>query len=218
MPLVAPSLLAADFLRLDKAVELINNNADIYHLDVMDGTLVPNISFGFSVIEALAPVAKKPLDVHLMIVHPEKYIERFAKLGAGYISFHLEACDRDGQDPITLLKFIRAFGAKAGLAINPDMPVERVYPLLDYVDFVLVMSVFAGFGGQKFIEETYSRVEAIRAEATKRGLNVDIEVDGGVNVNNAPLLAKSGVTMLVAGSAVFKAENPAEIVSALRGE
>lgn len=215
---IAPSMLSADFLHLEKDVEMVNINADIFHLDVMDGVLVPNISYGFPVVEAIAKKATKTLDVHLMIVHPEKYVERFAKVGAGMISFHLEASDRDGTDPAQILARIRSYGVKAGLAINPDIPVERVYPYLKDADFILVMSVFAGFGGQKFIEDTYERVRAVKAEISRQGLPCRIEVDGGVSPSNASALAQAGAEILVAGSAVFKAENPADVISKMKSD
>ena len=209
---IAPSVLAADFLHLEKDVETINKYADIFHLDVMDGVFVPNISFGFPVIEAIASKAQKPMDVHLMIVQPEKYVERFAKLGASMISFHLNAT----EDPEGLLKHIRSLGVKSGLVINPDIPVEDLFPYIKDADYVLLMSVFAGFGGQKFIEATYDRIRTLKAEIERQGLDVKIEVDGGVSVSNAAALAEAGAEIFVAGSAVFKAENPAEVIAGMR--
>ena len=210
---IAPSMLAADFLHLEKDVETVNKYADIFHLDVMDGVFVPNISFGFPVIEAIAKKAEKPMDVHLMIVEPEKYAERFAKVGASMISFHLNAT----KDPEGLLKQIRSWGVKAGLVINHDIPVENLYPYLKDADYVLLMSVFAGFGGQKFIEATYERIRTLKAEIERQGLDIKIEVDGGVSAANAAALAEAGAEIFVAGSAVFKAENPAEVIAAMRG-
>ncbi len=218
MRLVAPSLLAADFLNLGKAVEIVNTYADIFHVDVMDGTLVPNISFGFPVVDAVAPVARKPLDVHLMIVHPEKYIPRFAKAGASMISFHLEAAWQEDKDPSEIIGLIHDSGCKAGMAINPDIPVEKVFPYLKDLDYLLIMSVFAGFGGQKFREETYERVRSAKAEIGRLGTECLIEVDGGVGPGNADALAEAGVSMFVAGSAVFKSENPAAVCRAIRGD
>jgi ribulose-phosphate 3-epimerase len=206
-------MLSADFLHLEEDVEMVNRYADLFHLDVMDGTFVPNISFGFPVIEAIAQKAKKPMDVHLMIVHPEKYVERFAKAGAAMISFHYEAA-LDQTD--TVIDLIHSFGVKAGIVINPDCPVEKIFPYLGKVDYVLLMSVFAGFGGQKFIEDTYARVRAVKAELKRIGSKALIEVDGGVSPKNAGRLAKAGVDILVAGSAVFRAEDPAAAVAALR--
>lgn len=213
---IAPSMLSADFLHLEKDVEMVNGCADIFHLDIMDGVLVPNISYGFPVIEAIAKKAVKPMDAHLMIVHPEKYFERFAKTGVKMMSFHLEAADRDGNDPAEMLDMIKSYGIKAGLAINPDIAPERVYPYLDKADYILVMSVFAGFGGQKFIETTYDRIREIKSEITRIGSSCKIEVDGGVSPSNASALAAAGAEILVAGSAVFKAEDPASTVEAMR--
>ncbi|MBQ9174359.1 MAG: ribulose-phosphate 3-epimerase [Bacteroidales bacterium] len=215
---IAPSILAADFLNLGKDVEFVNENADIFHLDVMDGTFVPNLSFGFPVIEAIASKATKPLDVHLMIVHPEKYIDRFAKVGASMISFHLEAAMRDGSNPNKIIDQIHSHGVKAGLAINPDVPVEELFQYLDDVDFVLLMSVFAGFGGQKFIPDTLERVKTVKEEITRLGLPTLIEVDGGVDCENCDALAEAGVDLFVAGSTVFKAEDRVATVKRLRGE
>ena len=213
MILIAPSMLAADFLHLEKDVEMVNKHADMFHLDIMDGTFVPNISYGFPVVEAIASIAKKPLDVHLMIVHPEKYIERFARIGVSMLSFHLNATDKPAQ---TLLH-IRETGMKAGLVINPDMPVESLYPYLHLCDHIILMSVYAGFGGQKFIEDTYERISTLKTEIDRLGLNVKIEVDGGVCPENAGKLIASGAEILVAGSAVFKSDDPSTTVSLLRG-
>ena len=205
-------MLAADFLHLEKDVETVNRHADLFHLDVMDGVFVPNISFGFPVIEAISKKAEKPLDVHLMIIDPENYVERFAKVGAEMISFHLNAT----KDPSAVLKQIRSYGVKAGLVINPDLPVESLFPYLAEADFILLMSVFAGFGGQKFIEETYDRVRVLKAEIDRQGLDLPIQVDGGVSASNAADLVEAGATILVAGSAVFKAEDPAAVIAAMR--
>lgn len=213
---IAPSMLSADFLHLEKDVEMVNGCADIFHLDIMDGVLVPNISYGFPVIEAIAKKAVKPMDAHLMIVHPEKYFERFAKTGVKMMSFHLEAADRDGNEPAEMLDMIKSYGIKAGLAINPDIAPERVFPYLEKADYILVMSVFAGFGGQKFIETTYDRIRAIKSEISRIGSSCQIEVDGGVSPSNASALAAAGAEILVAGSAVFKAEDPASTVEAMR--
>lgn len=210
---IAPSMLAADFLHLEKDVQLVNEYADIFHLDIMDGTFVPNISYGFPVVEAISSIAVKPLDVHLMIVNPEKYVERFAKVGASMISFHLNAT----EDPAAVLRDIRSLGVKAGLVINPDIPVESLYPYLKDADFILLMSVYAGFGGQKFIEDTYLRIRTLREEIARQGLDLPIEVDGGVGPANAKALIEAGAEILVAGSAVFKAEDPGAVIAAMRG-
>jgi ribulose-phosphate 3-epimerase len=211
---VAPSMLSADFLHLEKDVRMVNEYADLFHLDVMDGVFVPNISFGFPIVEAIAKISTKPLDVHLMIVEPEKYVERFAKAGADMISFHLNAT----SDPAAVLEQIRAAGAKAGLVINPDLPVESLFPYLDKCDFVMLMSVFAGFGGQKFIDDTYERVRVLKSEIDRLGLTLPIEVDGGISAANSKALAEIGAEILVAGSAVFKAEDPAAVIAQIRGK
>lgn len=210
---VAPSMLSADFLHLEKDVRMVNEHADLFHLDVMDGVFVPNISFGFPIVEAIAKLATKPLDVHLMIVEPEKYVERFAKAGADMISFHLNAT----SDPAAVLEQIRNAGAQAGLVINPDLPVESLFPYLDKCDFVMLMSVFAGFGGQKFIDDTYERVRVLKSEIDRLGLTLPIEVDGGISAANSKALAEIGAEILVAGSAVFKAEDPAAVIAQIRG-
>jgi len=215
---IAPSLLAADFMKLGQEVEMLNASADLIHLDVMDGSLVPNLSFGFSVIEPLAKMATIPCDVHLMIVHPEKYFQRFVDAGADYLSFHLEAARKAHRSASKMLRDIKSMGAKAGLAINPDIPVEDVFPYLEDADFILIMSVFAGFGGQKFIEATYDRIRTLKAEIDRRGLSTQIEIDGGVGASNAAKLGECGATMLVAGSSVFKSADPAATIAALRGE
>ena len=205
-------MLSADFLHLEKDVELVNQHADLFHLDIMDGVFVPNLSYGFPIVEAIAKKSTKPLDVHLMIVEPEKYVDRFAKVGADMISFHLNAT----ENPSTVLEQIRAAGVQAGLAINPDFPVESLYPYLKECDFILLMSVFAGFGGQKFIEETYDRLRTLKAEIQRQGLNIPIEVDGGVSAANSRALAEAGAEILVAGSAVFKADDPAAVIQQMK--
>ena len=209
---IAPSMLSADFLHLEKDVEMVNRNADIFHLDIMDGVFVPNLSYGFPIVEAIASKAEKPLDVHLMIINPEKYVERFAKAGADMISFHLNATEK----PEEVLALIRSFGCKAGLVINPDIEVESLFPYLEQADYILLMSVFAGFGGQKFIEETYGRVERLKAEIDRRGLNLPIEVDGGGSPSNAAALVAKGAEILVAGSAVFKSTDPAATIASMK--
>lgn len=206
-------MLAADFLHLERDVEMVNANADLFHLDIMDGVFVPNISYGFPVVAAIARAARKPLDAHLMIVEPEKYVERFVKAGSSMVSFHLNAT----KDPDAVLAKIRECGAKAGLVINPDIPVESLFPHLKNCDYVMLMSVYAGFGGQKFIEDTYERVRTLKAELDAQGLDIPLEVDGGVSASNAAELIRSGADILVAGSAVFKAEDPADVIARMRG-
>ena len=205
-------MLAADFLRLEKDVELVNEHADLFHLDIMDGIFVPNISYGFPVVEAIARKATKPMDAHLMIIKPETYVERFAKVGVDMLSFHVNATENPGE----VFDQIKALGMKPGLAINPDLPVESLFPYLEKCHFVLLMSVFAGFGGQKFIEATYERVRQVKSEIDKRGLDCHIQVDGGVSASNAQQLIECGADILVAGRAVFKAEDPAAVIAAMR--
>ena len=210
---IAPSILSADFLHLSEDVDLVNRHADLFHLDIMDGSFVPNISFGFPVVEAIAREARRPLDVHLMIVDPGKYIERFAQAGAAMISFHYEAALDESDSVIDL---IHSFGVKAGIVINPDCPVEKIFPYLDKVDFVLLMSVFAGFGGQKFIPESLERIRSVRKELDRRGRRIPIEVDGGISPDNARCVIGAGAEILVAGSSVFKAADPAAAIAAMR--
>ena len=216
MKLLAPSVLAADFLHLEKDIRMINENADLIHLDVMDGTLVPNISFGFSVISAVSRIAVKPMDVHLMIINPDKYFERCAELGAGMVSFHLEAARKARKSPAKMLRKIRSLGMKSGLAINPDVPVEDVFPYIKDADYILVMSVFAGFGGQKFIPESYGRITALKEEIVRQGSDCMIEVDGGADTTNASKLFAAGVDIIVAGSAVFKAADPGAVIKVMK--
>lgn len=205
-------MLSADFLHLEKDVETVNAHADIFHLDIMDGVFVPNISYGFPVVEAIARKARKPMDAHLMIIRPEKYIGRFAEAGADMLSFHLNATDT----PSEALAMVKDAGMQAGLAINPDIPVESLFKYLHECDFVLIMSVFAGFGGQKFIETTYSRIETVKNEIMRSGLPCLVEVDGGVSPANARSLADAGADILVAGSSVFGASDPAAAIRSLR--
>lgn len=209
---VSPSILAADYLNLGKDIKAIES-ADYIHLDVMDGSFVPNISFGFPVIDAVSAVTRVPLDAHLMVVHPERWFERLSKDGVDMVSFHLEAAGRNTGKCIDL---IHSLGMKAGIAINPDVPVSRLFKYIGKADFFLVMSVFAGFGGQKFIYETLDRVAELRSEIARRGFETLIEVDGGVSTSNAAALRESGTDIVVAGSSVFKSDSPAEAIDALR--
>lgn len=209
MKIIAPSVLSADFGDLRRDIEMLNRSeAEWIHVDVMDGTFVPNISFGFPVMVPLHKYATKPLDVHLMIVHPEKYVERFCDAGAWSVGFHLEAVD----DPMPILEMIKAKGVRTCLTINPDIDVKRLDPYLDKVNMVLLMSVFAGFGGQKFIPETMDKLRYVKEQIVSRGLKTLIEIDGGVNIENAHDLFAAGADVLVAGSAVFNASSPEEAI------
>lgn len=208
----APSILSADFLHLEDDIRMLNGCADYIHIDVMDGTFVPNISFGFSVIDQLGKVATIPMDAHLMTVHPERWFSRLADDKVSLTSFHLEAA---GRRSAAYLEQIRSLGMKAGLAIDPDVPVEKLFPYIGKADFFLIMSVFAGFGGQKFIYESLDRVSKLKAEIEKRGDKALIEVDGGVNVGNAAALREAGADIIVAGSAVFKVDDPQEMIRTL---
>lgn len=213
MHAIAPSILSADFGELKQEIERINRSeADLFHVDVMDGTFVPNISFGFPIMETLRKYAQKPLDVHLMIVHPEKYVERFCDAGAYSVGFHLEAV----EDPMPILSLIRNKNVRTCLTINPDIDVHRLDPYLGEVDMILLMSVFAGFGGQKFIPETLDKIRYVRSEITRRNLPTLIEVDGGVNQKNAGDIFAAGADILVAGSAVFHSNDPAAAVAAMK--
>ncbi|MDD4372728.1 MAG: ribulose-phosphate 3-epimerase [Bacteroidales bacterium] len=212
-PLIAPSLLSADFLNLETEIEMINNSeADWFHLDIMDGVFVPNISFGLPVVEAVKRKAKKPLDVHLMIVEPDRYIDAFRKAGADILSVQYEACTHLHR----VLQSIRDGGMKSGVVLNPHTPVQLLANVLAYTDLVLIMSVNPGFGGQQFIPETYNKIAELKSMIKASGQSVLIEVDGGVNTVNAKQLVEAGADILVAGNAVFKTENPAQTIAKLK--
>jgi len=210
---LAPSLLSADFADLKSAIEMVNESeADMFHLDIMDGVFVPNISFGFPIISAIKKNTRKPLDVHLMIVEPEKYIEKCEKAGAYNLTIHIEACIHLHRT----IQIIKELGMTAGVAINPHTPVSMLEDILPYIDLVCLMSVNPGFGGQKFIEGSIKKVEQLRGLIQKKNLNVKIEVDGGVNFGNAQALADAGADILVTGNTIFSSNDPASVIKELK--
>ena len=212
MKLIAPSMLASDFGKLEDEISMVNNSkADWFHIDVMDGVFVPNISFGTPIMNVLKKSAKKPLDVHLMIVNPDKYLEKFAELGSSVLTVHAEACTHLHR---TVQK-IKSLKMKAGVAINPHTPVSLLESIINDIDLVCLMSVNPGFGGQSFIENTYQKVEDLKSLIDKKNSKAIIEIDGGVTSENAKKLADKGADVLVAGSFVFKSDNPSETISTL---
>lgn len=212
-PQIAPSILAADFANLQKEVEMLNASAaDYIHVDIMDGVFVPNISFGIPVTEAIHRHATKPLDVHLMIVNPELYVEDFVKAGASIVTVHVEACTHLHRT----LQEIKRLGVAAGVALNPHTPIELLTEVLEEVDLVCLMSVNPGFGGQKFIEHSYAKVANLKNLILKKGAKTQIEVDGGVSEQNAKRLVEAGADILVAGSFVFRAADPIKAIASLK--
>ena len=211
--LIAPSLLAADFANLQRDIEMVNESqADWFHLDIMDGLFVPNISYGMPVVKAIKEHAKKPLDVHLMIVDPDRYIHTFAQLGSNFLSVHYEACTHLHRT----VQAIRQEGMKAGVALNPHTPIAVLEDIITDVDLLLIMSVNPGFGGQSFIENTYKKVSQAKELILKTHAKTLIEVDGGVNAQNAPKLVAAGADVLVAGNFVFSASDPEKTIADLK--
>lgn len=211
--LIAPSLLSADFSNLKADIDLINSSeADWFHLDVMDGVFVPNISFGFPIIEAVNKYTLKPLDVHLMIIDPDRYISKFAAAGANVLTVHIEACNHLHRT----IQAIKAENMHAGVALNPHTAINDLEDIIEDIDLVCLMSVNPGFGGQKFIENTYRKIERLRKLIDQSGSKAKIEIDGGVSLNNAKKLIEAGADVLVAGNAVFGAENPLETIAQLK--
>jgi len=211
--LIAPSVLAADFANIQRDFEMINESkADWFHIDVMDGVFVPNISFGMPVIAAMKKHAKKPLDVHLMIVNPDQYISTFKKIGADILTVHYEACTHLHRT----LQAIKSEGMKAGVALNPHTPIHLLEAIIKDIDLVCIMSVNPGFGGQSFIENTYDKVKELKNLINKKGASTLIEIDGGVNIYNAKPLIDAGADVLVAGSFVFKSDKPKATIQELK--
>ena len=211
--LIAPSVLAADFANLQRDIEMINDsNADWFHIDIMDGVFVPNISFGMPIITAMKKHTKKPMDVHLMIINPDQYISTFKKIGADILTVHYEACTHLHRT----IQQIKAEDMKAGVALNPHTPIHLLEEVINDIDLVCIMSVNPGFGGQSFIENTYNKVKQLKALITKNEASTLIEIDGGVNINNAKALTEAGADVLVAGSFVFKAEDPVNTIKKLK--
>lgn len=211
--LIAPSLIAADFTKLPDEIAMINNSqADLLHLDVMDGRFVPNITFGMMVVEAMKKICTKPLDVHLMILEPERYVDAFQKAGADVITFHYEACTHVHRT----LEHIKSLGIKAGIAINPHTPIVMLEDILEVADVFLIMSVNPGFGGQKFIYQTINKIKQLRERLDERNIQAQIEIDGGVGLQNAETILRAGADVLVAGNSIFGNENPTQSIEKMK--
>ncbi|MEG1963902.1 MAG: ribulose-phosphate 3-epimerase [Clostridia bacterium] len=210
---VAPSILSGDFANMGKSVKMVKSfGADYIHFDVMDGSFVPNITFGMPMLKAVKSYSKLPFDVHLMIVNPEKYVERFIDSGADIVTIHPDTT----KDVVATLMLIKNKGAKCGLVVNPDVDVEVVVPYLDYIDMIVLMGVYPGFGGQKFIPEVLNKIISAKKIIKDSGKNIELELDGGVTASNVKSLTDAGVNVVVAGSAIFNAENPKQIVQIIK--
>jgi len=210
---IAPSILAADFSKLgSEIIEVERGGADFIHVDVMDGHFVPNITIGPLIVEAIRPITKLPLDVHLMIENPDQYVEAFAKAGADYITVHVEACRHLHRT----IHYIKSFGVKAGVVLNPATPVDSIQHIIGDIDMVLLMSVNPGFGGQKFIPEVLPKIKAVKEMGIQKGLDIEIEIDGGVNPETAKQCMEAGATVLVAGSAIYKEQDYAKAIRSIR--
>lgn len=210
---ISPSILAADFSQLTNEILRVQRaGANMLHLDVMDGHFVPNLSFGADLVASIRRRTSLMFDVHLMITDPQRYIQNFLKAGADSITIHVESC----KDPASVLNYLDDCHCRAGIAISPDTPIETIFPLLDKVSMVLVMTVRPGFGGQKFMHETVEKIRAVRKEIIRRGLSVDIEVDGGIGLDNIGIVTEAGANVIVAGSAIFKAKKVGQVIKSMR--
>ncbi|MFH1824096.1 MAG: ribulose-phosphate 3-epimerase [Candidatus Firestonebacteria bacterium] len=210
---IAPSILSADYLNFERDIKRIEEGgADLIHIDVMDGNFVPNITFGYGLVKLIRKITKLPLDVHLMIVKPERYIDDFKNAGANIITIHIETVSQ----PNKIIRYIKKQGVKAGISLNPNTPLKNISNILNNVDMVLIMSVYPGFGGQKFIESSYEKIRKLKKEIIERRLNIDLEVDGGISKENAVKVIKAGANILVAGFAIFGQKNIKQAIDDLR--